>query len=86
MGLVCPSIATKHGKWMEAFLLRLFGAKIHSTAIVYSSARVYYPSNLEMDEYSCLASEVDCYNVAPIKSGRTLPSHRGLTCVQLAMT
>ena len=51
--------------------------KIHSTAIVYSSARVYYPSNLEMDEYSCLASEVDCYNVAPIKIGANTTVSQG---------
>ena len=28
-----------------------------------------YPANLEMKEYSCLASEVDCYNVAPVIIG-----------------
>lgn len=77
MGLVCPSIATKHGKWMEAFFVAVVWGKIHSTAIVYSSARVYYPSNLEMDEYSCLASEVDCYNVAPIKIGANTTVSQG---------
>jgi putative colanic acid biosynthesis acetyltransferase WcaF len=54
----------------KRFLLRCFGTKIHSTAIVYSTARVYMPWNLEMDEYACLASEVDCYNVAKIKIGK----------------
>lgn len=53
----------------KRFLLRSFGAKIHPTAVVYSSAKVYYPANLVMDEYACLASEVDCYNVAPIHIG-----------------
>lgn len=46
----------------KLFLLRSFGAKIHKTAVVYSSAKIYAPWNLEMHEYSCLASEVDCYN------------------------
>ena len=50
-------------------LLRLFGAKIDGTAHVYSSAKVYYPGNLTMKEHSCLASDVDCYNVAPIIIG-----------------
>lgn len=50
-------------------LLRLFGAKIAPTAVVYSSAKVYYPANLTMEAYSCLASDVDCYNVAPITIG-----------------
>ncbi len=58
------------GSGWKRFLLRLFGAKISSTAIVYSSAKVYYPANLEMDEYACIASDVDCYNVAPIRLGK----------------
>ena len=49
--------------------LRLFGAKIASTANVYSTAKVYYPANLVMGEHSCLASDVDCYNVAPVIIG-----------------
>ncbi|MDR0799688.1 MAG: putative colanic acid biosynthesis acetyltransferase [Dysgonamonadaceae bacterium] len=53
----------------KRFLLRAFGAKIHPTANIYSSARIYAPWNLEMHEYSCLASEVDCYNVAPVIVG-----------------
>lgn len=56
------------GGW-KRMLLRMFGAKIHPTAVVYSSAKVYYPANLLMEEYTCLASEVDCYNVAPIHIG-----------------
>lgn len=55
-------------KW-RLFLLRSFGAKLDSTAVVYSSVRVYYPANLEMGEYACLAPEVDCYNVDRIKIG-----------------
>ncbi|APG60423.1 DapH/DapD/GlmU-related protein [Christiangramia salexigens] len=55
-------------KW-KIFLLRLFGAKIHSTANIYSSVKIYMPWNLEMAEYSCLAPEVDCYNVDKIKIG-----------------
>lgn len=57
------------GSAWKRSLLRLFGAKIAPTAIVYSSAKIYYPANLVMDEYSCLASDVDCYNVAPIRIG-----------------
>lgn len=53
----------------KLFLLRCFGAKVHPTAVVYSSVRIYAPWNLEMAEYSCLAPEVDCYNVAKISIG-----------------
>jgi len=50
-------------------LLRAFGAKIHSKAIVYSSARIYMPWKLEMAAFAVLAAEVDCYNVAKITIG-----------------
>ena len=53
----------------KLFLLRLFGAKIHKTADVYSSVKIYAPWNLEMGEHSCLAPEVDCYNVNKIIIG-----------------
>lgn len=54
----------------KLFLLRLFGAKVHKKSVVYSSARIYMPWNLEMEEYSCLAPEVDCYNAALVKIGK----------------
>lgn len=57
------------GNIWKLFLLRLFGANVHSKAVVYSSARIYMPWNLEMEEYSCLSPEVDCYNVAKVKIG-----------------
>ena len=58
------------GSCWKRFLLQCFGAKIHPTAVVYSSAKIYYPANLTMDEYACIASDVDCYNVAPVHIGR----------------
>lgn len=57
------------GNSWKLLLLRLFGAKVHSKAVVYSSVRIYMPWNLEMEEYACLSPEVDCYNVAKIKIG-----------------
>ena len=68
-GLFARPLPRSVGKGWKNFLLRLFGAKIARTAHVYSSAKVYYPPNLTMGEYSCLASDVDCYNVAPIFIG-----------------
>jgi len=53
----------------KLFLLRIFGAKIKKHAVVYSSAVIYMPWNLEMDEYSCLGPDVDCYNVDKIIIG-----------------
>jgi putative colanic acid biosynthesis acetyltransferase WcaF len=53
----------------KIMLLKIFGAKIHKGAVVYSSARIYMPWNLEMHKYSILGSEVDCYNVDKILIG-----------------
>jgi putative colanic acid biosynthesis acetyltransferase WcaF len=53
----------------KLFLLRCFGAKLHKTSVVYSGAKIYAPWNLEMGEYACIASGVDCYNADKIKIG-----------------
>jgi len=50
-------------------LLRLFGAKIHPTAHVYPSVRIWAPWNLEMGRRSCLSWGVDCYCVDRISLG-----------------
>lgn len=68
-GVFARPLPRSVGSGWKRFLLRLFGAKIDATAIVYSSAKVYYPANLTMRAYACLASDVDCYNVAPITIG-----------------
>lgn len=65
----------------KLLLLRLFGAKMHPKAVVYSSAKIYMPWNLEMHEYACLASEVDCYNVAKvIISAQATVSQKSYLC------
>lgn len=53
------------GPW-RLFLLRLFGAKIHPTAKVYGSCRIWYPPNLEMAEYTVLGPRVNCYSMGEI--------------------
>lgn len=76
-GVLARPLPRSLGSGWKRFLLRLFGAKIHPTAIVYSSAKVYYPAHLVMDAYSCLASEVDCYNVVLIKIGSNTTVSQG---------
>lgn len=67
------SPAPAHG-WRRA-LLRLFGAKISSTASVYPTARIWAPWNLEMGPHSCISWGVDCYCVDRIRLGsKTLVS------------
>lgn len=53
----------------KRFLLRMFGAKLASTAVIHSSAKIFYPANLIMEENTCLASGVDCYNVNLVHIG-----------------
>lgn len=65
------------GMGWKRILLRLFGAKIHPTANIYSSVKVYYPANLIMEENSCLASDVDCYNVDKIIIGANTTVSQG---------
>ena len=50
-------------------LLRLFGGDIHATAHPYPHCKIWAPWNLEMGPHSCLADDVDCYNVARISLG-----------------
>jgi putative colanic acid biosynthesis acetyltransferase WcaF len=50
-----------HG-WRRAWL-RLFGARVHRTAAIYPSARIWAPWNLHMGARSALGDLVDCYNV-----------------------
>ena len=63
-----PFSSTLFNPW-RLFLLRLFGAKLHSKAHIYSSVKIWAPWNLEMEAYSCLAPYVDCYNTDLIKIG-----------------
>lgn len=62
-------------------ILRLFGAKIASTAHIYPSVEIWAPWNLEMREGTCLAPGVLCYNVARIVLGRNARvSQRATLC------
>lgn len=62
------------GHGWRRILLKAFGAEVSNTAVVYSSAKIYLPSNLIMGDYSQIGPEVDCYNVDKIvlKKGATV--------------
>lgn len=62
-----PSPIVAH-RW-RCFVLRAFGARIAWPVYPYPSARIWAPWNLEMQRGSCLAAEVDCYNVDRISIG-----------------
>lgn len=48
------------------FLLRAFKAQLADTAVIYSSARIWAPWNLEMKEYAVIGEFVNCYNAAKV--------------------
>jgi putative colanic acid biosynthesis acetyltransferase WcaF len=65
----------------RVFLLRLFGARIAPGAMIYSSVRVWLPSNLEMAEQASLGPGVDCYNMDLVRIGAyTVISQRAVLC------
>jgi len=55
-------------KW-KVLLLRIFGANIHSTCIIYSSAKISMPWNLVMKEHSCIANSVIIENSSIVTLG-----------------
>ncbi len=80
-GIFARWLPRSMGSGWKRFLLRLFGAKLASSSVVYSSVRIYMPWHLEMGVHSCLADDVDCYNVAPVKIGdHTTVSQKAYLC------
>ena len=59
----------------------LFGATIGSPCDIRGSARIWYPPNLVMEDWTMLAEEVICYNVAQITVHKgSLISQRAHLC------
>lgn len=50
-------------------VLAMFGAKLHKTARVYGSVKVWYPPNLSMAAHSVMGPGVECYCMANISIG-----------------
>lgn len=47
----------------RSMILRVFGAKIGKLVTIHSTVKIWAPWNLVMEDNSCLAHHVDCYNV-----------------------
>ena len=54
----------------KIYIYKIFGADIHRGAIIYSSAKIYNPRNLIMEEGSVIGDQVDCYNVDLVHLGK----------------
>jgi len=74
-----PSPIAAH-RWRIS-LLRAFGAQITAPAYPYPTTRIWAPWNLTLGKGSCLAGEVDCYNVAPVTlEDHSLVSQKSFLC------
>jgi len=67
--------------WWRLSLLRCFGARVHSTALVNGRARIWWPGNLVMGEFALIGPGVICYNVARVTIGdHAIVSQRAHLC------
>jgi putative colanic acid biosynthesis acetyltransferase WcaF len=67
-------------RW-RIFVANVFGARIDSSALLYSSARIWYPPNFSMAAQSVLGPGVECYSMGPIAIGpRAVVSQRAFLC------
>ncbi len=67
-------------RWRR-FLLKLFGAQMAEVCDVRGSARVWYPPNLIMENFTLLAEGVTCYNMGLVMVGSgTIISQRAFLC------
>lgn len=67
-GLLCAWTPAPLHRW-RVWILRLFGAQLHSTSHVYGNARVWYPPNLTMHAHAVLGPRVICYCMGQISIG-----------------
>lgn len=63
-------------KWRAA-VLRIAGAKIGKGVQVYGSAKIWYPPNLVMEDFSSLGPGVNCYCMDSIHIGRYVVISQG---------
>lgn len=54
---------------LRRVILRAFGAKVGKAVNIYSSASIFAPWNLEIEDYSCIGSNVQVYNLGYLKVG-----------------
>jgi putative colanic acid biosynthesis acetyltransferase WcaF len=77
--LVRPTPRFMH-RWRN-LVYRMMGAKLHPTARIYPTTKVWAPWNITMGEMACLGDMTDIYSVAPITVGaHTTVSHYSFLC------
>ncbi len=56
-------------KRFRVWLVNVFGGRVARTVNLRPSVRIRHPWLLRMGEFSCLADDVNCYNLGPITIG-----------------
>ncbi len=56
-------------RW-RLFLLKLFGAKVEGRPFVFSSAQVFAPWLLVLNDHCCLGPNSEVYNLGPVSIGK----------------
>ncbi|MBB3700966.1 putative colanic acid biosynthesis acetyltransferase [Flammeovirga yaeyamensis] len=79
--IFCKWLPRSVGRKWRLFFVNLFGGNISYKANIYPSVKIYAPWNLEMHDFSCLAPNVDCYNVDKIiLEENTIVSQKSYLC------
>lgn len=63
-----PFIGNVFNAW-RILILKIFGAKVGSHTIIYSTAKIWLPYNLTIGSHSCIGPNVFCYNPQKITIG-----------------
>lgn len=53
-------------------LLKIFGAKIGKHVHIYPSARIFFPWNLEVGEFTAIGEKVEIYNLGRVVIGKSV--------------
>jgi len=78
--LFCEFTPKKLYPW-RGFILKIFGAKIGRGCFIDSTARIFYPWNLHMQDFSCVGHSVDIYNLDLVSIGeRTVIAQQAYIC------
>lgn len=68
-------------RFVRNLILRCFGARIPLESLIYSSCKIWAPWNLTVGKYSCVGSNTQLYNKAPIVIGdNTVVSQGAFLC------
>jgi putative colanic acid biosynthesis acetyltransferase WcaF len=76
-GLISFIFPRAYFNFIKIIILKLFKAKITFNSVVHSSARIFMPWNLQLEEYSCIGPNVIILNVNKVIISRNVVISQG---------